>query len=232
MHYYPHNIPDFNNSTRHLTRVERSVYRDAIELYYDTESVLTKDLISLSKKLLCRSEEEKQALKDVIDEFFTETEEGYFHERCDEEIAKYRANTSAKAKAGKASAEARKQKASKRKQKSTGVQQPLNSVEQTNNQELITKNQIKKSKKKELSYDDYPDFCEFWSAYPNKDKKYEALNIWSQSDFPIDNILKALSWQTRCDKWLEGGGKYVPLPTTYLNQKRWQDEPQQRGAAF
>ena len=89
MNFYPHHISDFNNATRHLTRVERSVYRDAIELYYDSESVLTSDFDQLAKKLICRSEEEKTALKDVLSEFFDLHHDGYFHQRCDEEIAKY-----------------------------------------------------------------------------------------------------------------------------------------------
>lgn len=86
MNFYPHHIKDFNNSTRHLTRVERSVYRDAIELYYDTESVLFYDIDKLSRRLLCVSEEEKIALKTVLSEFFIKTDSGYFHERCEDEI--------------------------------------------------------------------------------------------------------------------------------------------------
>ena len=97
MNFYPHHIKDFNNSTRHLTRVERSVYRDAIELYYDTESPLIDDIDKLSRRLLATSDEEKTALKDILNEFFELTEDGYYHDRCDKEIAKYRANTSAKA---------------------------------------------------------------------------------------------------------------------------------------
>lgn len=137
MNFYPHHISDFNNATRHLTRVERSVYRDLIELYYDTENVLTKDFEKLSRRILANSDEEKTALRDVLVEFFTLNDDGYFHDRCDAEIAKYRANTSAKAKAGIASAAARKQK-------STRVEQPLNTrttdEQLTNNQEPLTNN--------------------------------------------------------------------------------------------
>ena len=135
MNYYPHNIGDFNNATRHLTRVERALYRDAIELYYDTESVLTKDFEKLSRRLLVVTDEEKIALKVILDEFFTEKDEGYFHDRCDLEITKYRTNTSSKARAGIASALARKGK-------TTGVKQVLNTCttneQLTNNQEPIT----------------------------------------------------------------------------------------------
>lgn len=60
MNFYPHHIGDFNNATRHLTRVERSVYRDAIEIYYDTETALTSDLGRLGKRLICRSDEERE----------------------------------------------------------------------------------------------------------------------------------------------------------------------------
>lgn len=137
MNFYPHHISDFNNSTRHLTRVERSVYRDAIELYYDTESVLTLDLDALARKLICTSDAEISALKAVLKEFFIETDGGYFHVRCDLEIAKYRANTSAKARAGIASAEARRNKATKAKQKTTRVEQ---SETRVHNHEPVTIN--------------------------------------------------------------------------------------------
>jgi uncharacterized protein YdaU (DUF1376 family) len=162
MHYYPHNIPDFNNSTRHLTRVERSVYRDAIERYYDTECVLTKDLELLSKRLLCTSDEEKQALINILNEFFIETDEGYFHERCAYEISKYRLNTTAKAKAGKASALAKKQKLALVKHNSTHVEHTLNSVEQTKNYKPITNNYINKGSRLPNDWklpDDFKAFC-------------------------------------------------------------------------
>jgi uncharacterized protein YdaU (DUF1376 family) len=139
MNYYSHHIGDFNNATRHLTRVERSLYRDAIELYYDTESALTKDFEKLSRRLLANTAEEKAALRDILNEFFTETDDGFTHDRCDKEIAKYRANTSNKAKAGIASAEARKQKR-------TDVQHVLNErstdEQLTNNHKPITNNQL------------------------------------------------------------------------------------------
>ena len=56
MNYYQHHIGDFNNATRHLTRVERSLYRDLIELYYDTEKYLTDDVDWLERKMMARTE--------------------------------------------------------------------------------------------------------------------------------------------------------------------------------
>jgi uncharacterized protein YdaU (DUF1376 family) len=144
MNFYPHHIGDFNNSTRHLTRVERSVYRDAIELYYDTEQPLQcVDVAALERRLLCRSDDEKQALAAVLAEFFVLDDDGYTHPRCDAEIAKYRANTSAKAHAGKISALKRQQKLTPDKQNSTRVEQNPTAVHNheplTMNHEPITK---------------------------------------------------------------------------------------------
>ena len=58
MHYYQHNIGDFDKATRHLTRIERSVYRDLIELYYDTEFQLNSDIAYLCRKILATSDAE------------------------------------------------------------------------------------------------------------------------------------------------------------------------------
>jgi len=88
VNYYPHHIGDFNNATRHLNRIERSVYRDLIELYYDTEQPLSLDLKSLCRKIIARSDEEVAAVQDVLNEFFEHTENGWAHGRCDEEIRK------------------------------------------------------------------------------------------------------------------------------------------------
>lgn len=153
MNFYPHHIGDFNNATRHLTRVERSVYRDLIELYYDTECPLNNDLEKLFRRALCVNDEEKKALIDVLAEFFIKDGNKYLHERCDIEIAKYRANASAKARAGIASAKARQQKLTDKQHNSTHVEQTLNFVQQTNNQEPLTINHKKPIKGSRLSND-------------------------------------------------------------------------------
>jgi len=178
LNFYPHHIKDFNNSTRHLTRVERSVYRDAIELYYDTESALTSDFEKLSRRLLVVSEEEKTALRDILNEFFELTDSGYYHDRCEDEIAKYRANTSAKARAGIASAEARRKKL-------IDAQHTLNTcstdVQQTSNQEPVTNNHIKNiGRGSRLPNDwvapqEYIDYCK--KERPDLDANFTALQF-------------------------------------------------------
>jgi len=91
-------------------------------------------------------------------------------------------------------------------------------------QNRTEQNKEKKDNKGKLNYESYPEFIEFWNAYPNKDAKYKALESWVIHKPPIQEILNALVWQTQSKKWQEKEGAFVPMAATYLNQKRWQDE--------
>lgn len=144
MNYYPHHIGDFDRATRHLSRIERSVYRDLIDLYYDTEEQLTLDTQALCRRIIARTSEEATAVEQVLNEFFTQTPTGWYHDRCEEEIEAYRASTSQKSAAGKASAAKR---AAKREQALNGTSTTVATpVERTSNgsatnQEPLTINQ-------------------------------------------------------------------------------------------
>lgn len=142
MNYYSHHIGDFNNSTRHLPRLHRSILRDLLDLYYQTEQQLTLDIPKLKRKILADSSKESMALELMLDEFFLKTPSGWYNPRCEAEIAHYRANISQKALAGKASAAAKELK----------KQQALNGnstvVEQTLNGALTNQNQNQNQKLK------------------------------------------------------------------------------------
>lgn len=143
MKHYPHHIGDFNNSTRHLSRVERSVYRDLIELYYDLEQELPLDTSWICRKILAHSNEESTAVEQALNEFFDKTPTGWYHIRCEEELEKYRSNNSQKAEAGKASAAKRalmRQRALNG--KATDVEIPLNGAS-TNHQPSTNQPDIK-----------------------------------------------------------------------------------------
>jgi len=137
--HYPHHIGDFDRNTRHLTRIERSIYRDLMDMYYDTEEQIPLDLSYVCRKIVARTNEESTAVEQVLNEFFTKTATGWYHARCEEEISKYHANNSQRAQAGKASAAA---KAQKKQQalntRSTDVETPFNgtSTNQSTNQPI------------------------------------------------------------------------------------------------
>lgn len=81
---------------------------------------------------------------------------------------------------------------------------------------------------------DTPGFNEFWSAYPRKEAKTDAIKAWNKlaPDTLLQaQILKAIQLQCESPQWQEGGGKYIPYPATWLNGRRWEDEPTQQSKA-
>ena len=226
MNHYPHHIGDFNNGTRHLTRIERSIYRDLIELYYDTESPLNGDIDALARRIIARSDEERAALDAVLGEFFKLQEGAYFHSRCDEELAKY-----------KALADRGKEGAAKRWSK--GENSPPINKHMLKNGVAIVKHDVSNSNQnqepeprtiipptpkgvKEEKVDE--GFESFWESYPRKTGKGAARNAWAKAKLPeIDLILSALHKAKKSPDWLKERGAYIPHPATWLNQCRWED---------
>lgn len=95
MHHYKHHIGDFDAATRHLTRCERSVYRDMIERYYDQEGpFLLGDLPRIKRRCMIVSDEERAAFDLVLDEFFHLDGDAWHHDRCDRVLAEYRESQS------------------------------------------------------------------------------------------------------------------------------------------
>ncbi|MGU2444414.1 YdaU family protein [Burkholderia cenocepacia] len=90
MNYYPHHIGDFRSGTVNMTRVERWIYRDLIDVYYDTEKPLPLDLDAVCYAVGVSAEEERRAVANLLRFKFTLTDAGYVHDRCEIEIAAYR----------------------------------------------------------------------------------------------------------------------------------------------
>ena len=71
-------------------------------------------------------------------------------------------------------------------------------------------------------------FMQFWSTYPRKKNKAQALKAWKKIKNPsstLSLITHALSWQTKSHDWKKDGGQFIPYPATYLNAEAWKDEP-------
>lgn len=76
--------------------------------------------------------------------------------------------------------------------------------------------------------DDSPFFAEFWKAYPRKTSKQMAIKSWKKLGVDdSDSLLNTIMADVRRRVNGEWAGKelqYVPHPSTYLNQRRWEDE--------
>ena len=75
-----------------------------------------------------------------------------------------------------------------------------------------------------------PSFQIFWDVYPRKVGKQAALRAWEKrkpDEALVEQMLAALEWQRRQDDWLHEGGRFIPHPSTWMKDGRWQDEPSQ-----
>lgn len=126
MHYFQFEIKEWISNTAHLTLEEEAIYLRLILYYYDSEQPIPSEPHKVLRKL--RITNIAEALN-ILNEYFTPTDNGWIHKRCDEVIQKYNQKIESASRAGKASAEARFNK------RSTDVQ-PINNQESLiNNQE-------------------------------------------------------------------------------------------------
>lgn len=69
-------------------------------------------------------------------------------------------------------------------------------------------------------------FERFWQVYPNKQGKVAARAAWMKLD-PDEalfaEILSALAKQVKWPQWVDDGGRFIPYPATWINQRRWTD---------
>ena len=70
-------------------------------------------------------------------------------------------------------------------------------------------------------------FVIFWDHYPKKVGKQAARRAWDKikpDSALFDRIVQAVIAAKKSKEWTKEGGSYIPHPTTWLNQGRWDDE--------
>ena len=71
------------------------------------------------------------------------------------------------------------------------------------------------------------DFELFWSSYPKRVSKSSAQKSWQKLSPSVEltqQIVSAVNDRKKTKDWLKDGGQYIPLPATFLNNRRWEDE--------
>lgn len=75
-------------------------------------------------------------------------------------------------------------------------------------------------------------FDRFWNAYPKKKGKEAARRAWTKlsPDMSLCRVMaKALDRQRQSQDWQREEGRYIPYPASWLNGRRWEDEPDKPG---
>jgi hypothetical protein len=69
-------------------------------------------------------------------------------------------------------------------------------------------------------------FCKFWDAYPNVRKRakpacWRKWQVIKPDEAMLEQMLRTIQAYSQTSEWKRG---YVPMPLTWLNQGRWEDE--------
>lgn len=70
-------------------------------------------------------------------------------------------------------------------------------------------------------------FDALWKIYPKKNARLAAQKKWDALKPDRETcraILAGLERDKRSEQWQRDGGKYIPMLSTYLNQRRWEDQ--------
>ena len=247
MNYYEHHIGDYAAATGHLSLVEDAVYTRMLRRYYLTESPLPADWQQVARLVGARSDDELAAVRAILGEFFTMTDDGYRQKRADEVIAAFHEKQDGRAEERENEADRKRRYRERRADlfaqlraigKVPAFDTPMDELvrmlshgtdagqdgDGTATQAPVTINQT--PVKQEHVQPTAARFGEFWLAYPNKKGKAEALRAWKRKalDARADDLIAHVRlMQSTDDGWRRG---YVPMGSTYLNGDRWEDVPQ------
>jgi uncharacterized protein YdaU (DUF1376 family) len=206
MFSYQFHIRDYLTKTRHLTLLEDLAYRRLIDTYYTEEQPLPADPARAAR--LIAMPENVAEVTAVLNEFFQLDDLGWTNQRCDFEITKYHGKAESARRANKAKVE---KKTLKTELKSEQFQDATSKPKNQRTSKPIP----------------VEGFEKFWSAYPRKTAKAEALKSFTKiapDDETLERMLAAVNRSKQSTDWLKDNGQFVPFPSTWLNQRRWEDE--------
>lgn len=95
MRHFAHNIGDYAAATAHLSFIEDAAYHRCLRRYYQDERALPGDVAQVQRLVGARTKEERQAVANVLAEFFHLEDDGYHQSRADREIETYHAKADA-----------------------------------------------------------------------------------------------------------------------------------------
>lgn len=69
-------------------------------------------------------------------------------------------------------------------------------------------------------------FDQFWSVYPRKVGKKDAVKVWNQirpNPDLTNKIVQGVERWKRSEQWTKDDGRFIPYPATFLRGERWNE---------
>lgn len=108
------------------------------------------------------------------------------------------------------------------------TQNELLSICESNDDQMCSESESEsESSLAHLSGERDGDFEKLWTAYPRKIGKTAAKKAFNRiKGVPVEKMLSAIANQKQSEPWQKDNGQFIPHPTTWLNQGRWDDVTQ------
>lgn len=223
MHYYQFNIKDYSFATIRMSLMEDLAFRRMLDLFYESEKELPCELKRIAK--LIGMPDHQEEIRDVLNEFWTETENGWVNSRAKAEIEKYQAKAESARLNGKKGG------------------RPSTKKEPTKTQSVILANPEitgSKANHKPITNNHKPiikdlsvitdGFEHWWNLYPvsrRKNKKGCLVKFKAKCKNLDDDQVEALVNKISLDITRRinevDDVKFIPMTEPYLNQERWTD---------
>jgi len=219
MNYFQFHIGDYYRRTKYLTDTEDLIYRRLLDQYYLTERPLLLDIKRLSRFI--GMADQQHYVKSILEDFFTETTDGFVNKTADAEIIKYRHRAeNARDNGRKGGRPLLKNNPVGSQRVPSGVPKPNPTLTQckpdaklTNNHKPITS--IKKTSSIDTRFD------EFWEGYDKKVDRKKTMAKWARlNKGEIDKIFTVLTDYVKS----KPDRQYRKNPLSWLNGEGWNDE--------
>ena len=206
MHYYNFNIGDYMKHTLHLTPEEDLAYRRLLDMYYDTEGPIPKNIPLVSRRLRM----DFKIVESVLNEFFELTEDGYKNYRADGEIADYHKFLEKQKANGRLGGRPKKGK------------KPIGNPSITQTEAKISLNNKQQTTNNKQSIAPVG-FDLFWNSYNKKVGKPNSLKQWAKIKF-TDGLLEKIVEKAKADAIAKPDNKFRKDPERWLKGQHWLDE--------
>jgi uncharacterized protein YdaU (DUF1376 family) len=235
MHYYQFNIKDYSFATIRMSLMEDLAFRRMLDLFYESEKPLPCELKRIAK--LIGMIDHQEEIRDVLNEFWKETENGWVNSRANDEIEKYKSKAQSARANGKKGGRPKTQEEPKLTQ-SVILDNPeitgskANHKPITNNHKLVIK---------DLSVIT-DGFDHWWNLYPVSRRKNKKgcldkfkVKCKNLNDDQVEELVNKISIDIQrrildAKKSAELKRvpvieelKFMPMTEPYINQERWTD---------
>ena len=218
--YMPYYVQQYEADTMHLTLEEDGVYMRLLRLCWRTPRCsIPNDVVWIRRQMRVNQKTFDAVVLPILDEFFKQRSGRYYSPKLTEVFAKANELSRKRSDAGKKGGRPRKPPETKDKGKSKA--EAKGKLGQSTKDK--DKNKVKTIQK---------DFDLFWASYPRCKRKTDKPKAFLAFEAIVEGKHKVIKAPNTSDiisgikSYAQSGPdpEYIPLPTTWLNGERWNDD--------